>query len=141
MPPLVAAALVFTTSGAVLVLEILAGRLLAPYVGVTLETYTGIIGTVLAAISFGTWIGGRLADRHDPRSLLGPTLILGGALALCTVPLVRIFGSLGLGAGPVAVVTLAFIGFFAPAAVLSAVPRSEERRVGKECRSRWSPYH
>src|SRR3989449_9163150 len=23
----------------------------------------------------------------------------------------------------------------------SADPRSEERRVGKECRSRWSPYH
>ena len=22
-----------------------------------------------------------------------------------------------------------------------AVARSEERRVGKECRSRWSPYH
>ena len=21
------------------------------------------------------------------------------------------------------------------------MPRSEERRVGKECRSRWSPYH
>src|SRR5258708_38361308 len=25
--------------------------------------------------------------------------------------------------------------------VTSAEPRSEERRVGKECRSRWSPYH
>ena len=24
---------------------------------------------------------------------------------------------------------------------LSATRRSEERRVGKECRSRWSPYH
>src|SRR3712207_9549287 len=24
---------------------------------------------------------------------------------------------------------------------LSVTPRSEERRVGKECRSRWSPYH
>src|SRR5260221_10777095 len=24
---------------------------------------------------------------------------------------------------------------------LAAVGRSEERRVGKECRSRWSPYH
>ena len=24
---------------------------------------------------------------------------------------------------------------------LRALPRSEERRVGKECRSRWSPYH
>src|SRR2546430_17111272 len=23
----------------------------------------------------------------------------------------------------------------------NALPRSEERRVGKECRSRWSPYH
>ena len=24
---------------------------------------------------------------------------------------------------------------------VSALARSEERRVGKECRSRWSPYH
>ena len=24
---------------------------------------------------------------------------------------------------------------------LEALTRSEERRVGKECRSRWSPYH
>ena len=26
-------------------------------------------------------------------------------------------------------------------AAIEAVERSEERRVGKECRSRWSPYH
>src|SRR3712207_9206237 len=25
--------------------------------------------------------------------------------------------------------------------ILAVVARSEERRVGKECRSRWSPYH
>ena len=25
--------------------------------------------------------------------------------------------------------------------LISTVERSEERRVGKECRSRWSPYH
>src|ERR1035437_5514655 len=31
------------------------------------------------------------------------------------------------------------IGSMAPAFSLS--DRSEERRVGKECRSRWSPYH
>src|SRR2546425_13082501 len=29
-------------------------------------------------------------------------------------------------------------GFYAP---LRPTNRSEERRVGKECRSRWSPYH
>src|SRR2546426_6853322 len=28
-----------------------------------------------------------------------------------------------------------------PADLAHAVVRSEERRVGKECRSRWSPYH
>ena len=27
------------------------------------------------------------------------------------------------------------------AAAADIVTRSEERRVGKECRSRWSPYH
>ena len=27
------------------------------------------------------------------------------------------------------------------AAEEAKAPRSEERRVGKECRSRWSPYH
>src|SRR3712207_7286607 len=27
------------------------------------------------------------------------------------------------------------------AAAVVVLPRSEERRVGKECRSRWSPYH
>ena len=26
-------------------------------------------------------------------------------------------------------------------AILNQLRRSEERRVGKECRSRWSPYH
>jgi len=30
---------------------------------------------------------------------------------------------------------------FALGGELIGVPRSEERRVGKECRSRWSPYH
>ena len=28
-----------------------------------------------------------------------------------------------------------------PIVLLSGPSRSEERRVGKECRSRWSPYH
>src|SRR5258708_35903895 len=31
--------------------------------------------------------------------------------------------------------------YFAKPQILSGKRRSEERRVGKECRSRWSPYH
>ena len=33
---------------------------------------------------------------------------------------------------------IALLCFFA---ISLLYPRSEERRVGKECRSRWSPYH
>ena len=79
MPAILAAVLVFFCSGCILVLEILAGRLLAPYVGISLETYTSIIGTVLAGIAAGSWIGGKLADRIDPRRLLGPTVGAGRA--------------------------------------------------------------
>ena len=63
----VARALVFFTSAVVLVLEILAGRLLAPYIGVTLETFTAIIGTVLAGIALGSWVGGRAATGSTRR--------------------------------------------------------------------------
>ena len=116
-----AAALVFTTSAAVLVLEILAGRLVAPYVGVSLETYTGIIGTVLAGIAIGSAAGGRLADAVDPRRLVGPTIVVGGALALLAVPVVRTLGPAVAGGGPPAIVLLALTAFVAPTAVLSAV--------------------
>ena len=30
---------------------------------------------------------------------------------------------------------------YAMSVIVSRAIRSEERRVGKECRSRWSPYH
>ena len=122
MPAFLAALLVFVCSAAVLMLEILAGRLLAPYVGVSLNTYTAIIGTVLAAIALGAWAGGKLADRVDPRRLLGPFIVLGGACALATVPMINAFGPEGPETGGVVpTVFLAMTGFFLPAAVLSAV--------------------
>lgn len=116
----VASMLVFFTSGAVLVLEILAARMLAPYVGVTLETYTAIIATVLAGISAGTYVGGRAADGYNARRLLGPLMVVGGVLAVATVPIVRIVGP---GAPPtgLGVLIVTTITFLLPAAVLSAV--------------------
>jgi spermidine synthase len=121
MPALAAAVLVFLSSAAVLVLEILAARLLAPYVGVTLEVYTAIIGVILAGIAVGSWLGGKAADRVDPRQLIGPLLIAGGALSFVTIPLVDALGA-GLRGGHAAATTvLTFAAFFAPAAVLTAV--------------------
>jgi hypothetical protein len=114
--------LVAGTSAAVLVLEILAGRLLAPYVGVSLETYTGIIGTILAGIAFGAWAGGYLADRVDPRRMLPVLLMLGGALAVTTIPVVRVIGGGSSGGGGPMILILAAFGFLPSATVLSAVP-------------------
>ena len=120
MPTWLAGAVVFFTSGSVLVLEILAGRLLAPYVGVRLETYTSVIGIVLAGISLGTWLGGRLADRVDPRKTVGPLMVAGGGLAMLSPAAVHAAGHPGVGT-PDDIIGLAIVGFFAPAAVLSAV--------------------
>jgi spermidine synthase len=116
-----AGALVFCASGSVLVLEILAGRLLAPYVGVSIETFTGIIGVVLAGIAIGAWLGGGLADRFDPRRLLPGALTVGGGLVIASVPLVRLFGPSSPDASPGTIVVLATVAFFAPSAVLTAV--------------------
>lgn len=121
MPALLAAVLVFVSSGAVLVLETLAGRLMAPYVGVTLESFTGIIGTILAGIALGSWLGGRLADQRDPRVLLGPTFVLGGALSLVSIPVIDVLGSSMRGATPPVIVFLTVAAFLVPTAVLSAI--------------------
>jgi MFS family permease len=112
---------VFIAAAAVLVLEIVAGRILAPYVGVTLQSFTAIIGTVLAAIALGAWLGGRLADRSDPISALGPVLAVSGVLAVLSPALVYMIGPSLRGTSPITTVALAAIGFFAPAAVLSRV--------------------
>lgn len=122
MPRVASGVLVFFTSAVVLLLEILAGRLLAPYLGVTLETYSGIIGVVLAGLALGTWLGGRLADRGDPKRALGPLLLTGGMLTLAAIPIIRVLGAFHLGHGPIAIVLFATAAFFGPAAVLSAIP-------------------
>ena len=116
-----AAALVFISSGAVLVLEILGIRLLAPYVGLTIETTTVIIGTVLAGIAAGAAIGGRAADELDPRRLLAGLLAAGGALAIATVPIARGLGSALQDDATAAATLIAAAALFPPAAVLSAV--------------------
>jgi predicted membrane-bound spermidine synthase len=119
--PFDAAALVFVCSAAVLMLEILAGRILAPYVGISLETYTSIIGVVLAGIAVGAWAGGKLADRVDPHRTIGPVIAAGGLLAFLTVPIIRGVASQTAGNVGASALMLAFLAFFLPAVVLSAV--------------------
>lgn len=115
------ALLVFVSSGAVLVLELSALRLLAPYLGLTLEMSTAVIGVALAAIAFGTWAGGRAADRIDPARALGPLLLLSGVFTWLVLPAVRGTGEAFAGQELSLVLLLAAVTLFVPAALLSAV--------------------
>ena len=84
-----AGSLVFGSSAAVLVVELVALRLLAPYLGLTLETSTLVIGVALAAIALGSWLGGRSADVVQPRRTLAPLLAVSGAAVAVTPFAVR----------------------------------------------------
>ena len=53
---------IFLSSASVMVLEIAAARLLAPYVGMSIYTWTCIIATILAGMTLGHWFGGHLSE-------------------------------------------------------------------------------
>ncbi|MFZ5871755.1 MAG: hypothetical protein ACOYXW_14670, partial [Actinomycetota bacterium] len=63
MPARLAAAVAVVSGAAVLVVEILVVRLVAPSVGLTLEAYTAAIAAALAGIALGARLGGAAADR------------------------------------------------------------------------------
>ncbi|MGC4852507.1 fused MFS/spermidine synthase [Micromonospora sp. DT4] len=121
LPGGLAAFLVFFASGAVLVLETVALRLVGPYVGVTLQVTSSVIGIALAAIAYGAWSGGWLADRRDPRSLLAPALVLAGIATAVTLPVVRYAGEVLRGGAASAILLLVALAVFVPAALLAAV--------------------
>ncbi|HMK50886.1 MAG TPA: fused MFS/spermidine synthase, partial [Thermodesulfobacteriota bacterium] len=83
---------VFIASFCTLVIELVAGRIMAPYVGVSLYTWTSIIGVVLAGISIGAYLGGRIADRYPRSSTLGWLLFLSGLGAFSISPLTNLVG-------------------------------------------------
>jgi spermidine synthase len=113
-----AAVLVFGSSAAVLVVELAALRLLAPYLGLTLETNTLVIGIALTAIAVGSWAGGRAADTVPPERTLAPLLAVSGVAVAATPFLVRGAGATGSGFLLFVLLTLTI---FVPGALLSAV--------------------
>ncbi|HSP77767.1 MAG TPA: fused MFS/spermidine synthase [Myxococcaceae bacterium] len=119
-----AAVLVLVTSCATLVLELVANRLLAPFIGVSLHTWTSIIGVVLAGISVGSYAGGRLADQGLSPRWLGGLTAAGALAALLPLGLVRVLGDGELlRAIPLLPRTflLTFLGFFPASFILAMV--------------------
>lgn len=105
MNALFARIVVLVSGAAILVVETLATRLVAPYVGLTLESTTAVIGVALAGIAAGASLGGRWADVLPPRRVAAGALVVGGLGVLAVRPLVRVLGPT-LGPGPLAAVLL-----------------------------------
>lgn len=74
--------IVFASSACTLVIELIAGRIMAPYIGVSLYTWTSIIGIVLAGMSVGNYLGGLVADRAPSRQTLGLIFLAAGIASL-----------------------------------------------------------
>ena len=134
LPPVAAlAAAQAAVAAASLVVEIVAGRMLAPYLGMSLYTWTSVIAVVLAGFSAGHWAGGRIAEARPDRalawtawSMAGAALTAAGATFILRWSAGPVIGGFGHPiAAIVALTTLAFFppSFFAgiPAPVLAHV--------------------
>ena len=55
--------IVFVCGAALMSLEIVAARVLAPYLGNSIFVWGAVITTVMVALSLGYWLGGQAADR------------------------------------------------------------------------------
>ena len=55
-------ATVFLSGAGIMTIELVASRLIARFLGSSLYTWTGVLGVILAGMSLGNYLGGRMAD-------------------------------------------------------------------------------
>ncbi len=61
-------AISFITGFALLAYELAAARILAPSIGSSTYVWTGVIGVIIAALSLGFFVGGKVADHRNMQS-------------------------------------------------------------------------
>ena len=76
---------VFAAGVGSLATEISASRLLAPYFGNSTIVWANVIGLILASLSLGYWLGGRLADRRPTPRTLG-SIVAASACLVAVIP-------------------------------------------------------
>ena len=125
-------AVVFLSNSCIMVLELVASRLIAPRLGVSLYTWTSVIGVILAGISIGNYLGGRLADRYASPFFLGVVLGLASLGSLSILALTNALSGSGLSDNlPLVLSVVAYIGalFLLPSIVLGCVSPIEIGRA------------
>ena len=121
---LIPSATVFLSSGCIMVLELVAGRLIARHLGSSLYTWTSVIGVVLAGITIGNYLGGRIADRFTARKALAVLFAISSVACVIVVFLNNIVGDwiwLWKLTWPVRVFSHVFLVFFLPSTLLGTI--------------------
>ncbi|MBW2735334.1 MAG: spermidine synthase [Deltaproteobacteria bacterium] len=116
--------LIFASSACIMVVELVAGRLIARHLGCSLYTWTSIIGVVLAGMSVGNMVGGRLADRFTPRRILGGLFFAASVSCMVTLLLNGLFAEHSPLMGfswPARVLGTVILVFFLPAVILGTI--------------------
>ncbi len=108
------------TGAAVMIVEILGARILAPWVGTSHFVWTAQIAVTLAALACGYYAGGRLADRGARPGVLFGALLASALYLACTVVLREwtIGGLLALSLGVSSLLASAIL-FFVPLALMA----------------------
>ncbi len=130
----------FLAGAAVMIIELAGNRILAPWFGNSLYTWTGLIGVILVSISGGCYLGGYLADRRPDYVVLSHLLAVSAALTIL-VPLLEAglgesVGSLGVIWGPVLATALLFavpgclLASVSPFAIRLISLLSEDKSIG-----------
>jgi hypothetical protein len=128
----------FIVGGVLMGFEMLGARYLYPYFGSGIETWAGLISTVLVALAVGYFAGGALVGRYPSLRLLALAVAL-AALYLAGIPasadtlMTAILGAIGarpagilLAAAALLLIPLSFLGMLSPIAVRLLVRRAEE---------------
>ena len=125
---------VFLTGGAVMVIELLGTRIIAPFYGVSLYVWSSLISVALIALAIGYFAGGRWADRAK-RTGLSLVISLAALFTLLipwiTRPVLLVTDALGLRAGAFVSALVLFspslilLGMVGPYAIKLATSRLE----------------
>jgi spermidine synthase len=113
---------VFACGAALMALEMVAARVLAPALGNSIFVWGSVISSVMVALSLGYWLGGQIADRFGASRTLAP-VIAGAGLLTTLAPVVAKAvlpwaADLGPRAGSLAASALIF---FAPSLLMAMV--------------------
>ena len=130
----------FMAGSGLMILEMAGNRVLAPWFGNSLYTWTGLIGVVLVSISVGNGIGGYLADRFS-RCLTLPHLFAMSGVAVMAIPFVQAhlntgFDNFDIVWGPVVASLALFtfpgiiMGAISPVAVRLMSSLYQDKRIG-----------